>query len=375
VEEPQQMSGDAKKEVFRKVSRRMWRDERFGRLTEPSPCGRYLWIYLITGPFTSRIPGCVVAKPAVLAADLGWEPEAFREAFQEVLNEGLAKADEKAGLIWLPKGPNHNRPENPNVVKSWRTDWDMVPECPLKSEVWRDLKAFLEGFGEGFADAFAKCCPKPCRIQEQEQEQEKEENVPASAGTPVGSSTPTPEAGAVKEKSAKTEKPVSEDAVAVSAYLLEAIRSHQPDVKDGSQKWSKDIDIAIRMDRRSPEALRSAIDYAHRSTAGSFWQANLLSGEKLRKHFDTLQSQMKRAGFKSAYCPPRQSSGDVSYDVEWDEIDNLGTREEEHREKGLPIPWLTNPRRWAMTEDRCGHKLEPCGPGTHDAQGKRLRIA
>ena len=176
-------------------------------------------------------------------------------------------------------------------------------------------------------------------------------------------------------KSTKTEKHVSEDAAMVSSYLLEAIRSHQPDVKDGSQKWAKDIDIAIRVDHRSPDALRSAIDFAHRSTAGAFWQANLLSGEKLRKHFDTLQSQMKRAGFKASDCAPRQAVGHTSYETDWDEIANLGTREEEHRSRGLPIPWMTDPRRWAMVEDQCGNKLEPCGPGTHDALGRRIRIA
>jgi len=69
------------------------------------------------------------------------------------------------------------------------------------------------------------------------------------------------------------------------------------------------------------------------------------------------------------------SSGSASYEVDWDEIDNLGTREDEYRSRGLPIPWMTDPRRWAMVEDRCGHKLDPCGPGTHDAMGRRLRIA
>lgn len=83
---------------------------------------------------------------------------------------------------------------------------------------------------------------------------------------------------------------VSPDACEVAAYLLEAIRSHKPDMPDSSGKWVKAIDLAIRVDKRSPDRLKAVIDFAHRSRV-VFWRPNVLSGEKLREKFDQLEIQ------------------------------------------------------------------------------------
>jgi hypothetical protein len=83
------------------------------------------------------------------------------------------------------------------------------------------------------------------------------------------------------------------EAVELAAYLLEAIRTHKPNVKDGSKGWARDLDLAIRVDRRAPAAIRAVIDFAHRSRE-TFWRPNLLSGAKVREHFDTLEIQAAR---------------------------------------------------------------------------------
>lgn len=89
----------------------------------------------------------------------------------------------------------------------------------------------------------------------------------------------------------------------VAAYLLEAIRSHSPNAavcKNGRgvlKKWAKDIDLAIRRDDRSEDDLRAVIDWAHADDPRGFWRPNLMSGAKLRKHFDTIMLQRhKRRG-------------------------------------------------------------------------------
>lgn len=74
----------------------------------------------------------------------------------------------------------------------------------------------------------------------------------------------------------------------LAVYLRDAIRSHTPGARDGSKGWAKDVDLALRIDGLTPEQLRSAIDYAHRSQAGAFWRSNLLSGKALRKHAERL---------------------------------------------------------------------------------------
>ena len=116
------------------------------------------------------IPGVVIAGPAALAEACGnWTASEMLECFSELERQGMAKADWSAHLVWLPgavaQGDLH-KPESPNVVRAWGKRWLEVPKCPLKSEAFQALKAFVEGFGEAFGEAFGH----PSSNQEQEQE-------------------------------------------------------------------------------------------------------------------------------------------------------------------------------------------------------------
>jgi hypothetical protein len=164
----------------RKVDVRIWVDEKFRRLKPLEPGGQALWLYLITNPSTTNIPGIYRAGEGSMCDDLQWPLEAFREAFGEVFREGMAEADWKARVIWLPRATRYNQPESPNVVKSWGPTWSEIPECALKEKAFQHLKAFAKAIGEPFLEAFMKACakpypdPSPNPEQEQEQEEEKE---------------------------------------------------------------------------------------------------------------------------------------------------------------------------------------------------------
>jgi hypothetical protein len=182
---------------YRKIEVKTWGDEKFRRLSPMPPSGQGLWLFLMTGPHTSAIPGLFKAGRAALAEDLGWDQEGFDKAFGEVSAQGMAKADFKARLMWLPKAIHHNKPESPNVVRSWRAELDLLPECDLKREAIQTLRAFLQGMGASYVEAFdelfraqaQKATPKPCAKpskkatpnQEQEQEQEQEKKQPRAA--------------------------------------------------------------------------------------------------------------------------------------------------------------------------------------------------
>ncbi|MGO4326753.1 hypothetical protein AB4Z48_18160 [Cupriavidus sp. 2TAF22] len=178
----------APKNRYRKIEVRMWGDERFRALSPLQPCGQGLWVFLLTGPHTGPIPGLFRAGRAAMAEELDWDVEAFEEAFGEVFQQGMAKADWKAKVVWIPKAIQCNRPESPNVVLSWGGEWDLIPECDLKREAYEALKASIYGLGESFAKAFDKAFGKPsekplpmpygktCANQEQEQEQEQEQD-------------------------------------------------------------------------------------------------------------------------------------------------------------------------------------------------------
>jgi DNA-binding XRE family transcriptional regulator len=162
---------------YRTIDVRIWGDERFCNLTPLQPSGQALFLYLLTNPNVTVIPGLYRAGAAAIAEELGWNLEGFNEAFGEVLNQGLAEADLKARLIFIPNAIKYNKPQSPNVVKSWASHWDELPECDLKTHAYKELKAFLEGLGKAFGEAFDKAIVKPSRKtmlnQEQEQEQEK----------------------------------------------------------------------------------------------------------------------------------------------------------------------------------------------------------
>jgi hypothetical protein len=162
---------------YRKVDPRIWNDAKFAALSDN---GKLLFLMLLTHPGMTAL-GAMRGTPGGLAEELGWTPEAFREAFQEVLSKALAKHDEKAHLIALPNFLKYNGPESPNVVKAWVASLDHLPECALKKQVVLgaqgqvDLlpKAFQEAFAKAFREALSKAMPN--QEQEPELEQEPEE--------------------------------------------------------------------------------------------------------------------------------------------------------------------------------------------------------
>lgn len=172
------------KPKYRKVSMGLWADEKVRKLSRPQPNGQSLLLWLITGTRTTNIPGVVLGTPEELAAALRWPFAGFWSSLSEIADGGMAKVDREAGVVWLKNAPRHNPPESPNVVRSWRATWDDVPECPLKAEAWRSLKAFCEGMGEGFAKAFGEACAKPSPNQDQDQDQEQEQD-PESDSRPL----------------------------------------------------------------------------------------------------------------------------------------------------------------------------------------------
>ncbi len=85
------------------------------------------------------------------------------------------------------------------------------------------------------------------------------------------------------------------DGTEVAEYLLNSIISWKPNVKHTKKTvstWSKDIDLAIRIDNRTKDELLNAIDWLHSGTnSAEFWKSNVLSGKKLRKNYDAIEAQ------------------------------------------------------------------------------------
>lgn len=152
---------------YRKVDPRVWNDEKFRELSD---AGKLVFFMLLTHPNMTAL-GAMRATTAGLAEELGWETEAFRDAFADVLAKGMAEHDAKACLIALPRFIKYNQPESPNVVKAWVGALDLLPECDLKSTVLHRAKQYAEDMTEGYAKAFQEAFAKTILNQEQKPKQ------------------------------------------------------------------------------------------------------------------------------------------------------------------------------------------------------------
>ena len=81
------------------------------------------------------------------------------------------------------------------------------------------------------------------------------------------------------------------EAKEVSFYLFEKILSVNKSFKGKRESWVKDIEKAIRIDKRTKQELIDCIDWIYNHPKGSFWIPNIMSGKKLRDRFDTMNMQ------------------------------------------------------------------------------------
>ena len=143
---------------YQKVYVKLWTGDTFRPLSQR---GRMLWLYLLTCPETTMIPGVVPTSIGLMADRLGWTSDEVRETLAELEVSGDAAFD-PAGLVWLPKGIDHNPPDSSKNVKGWARHWSEVPSCPLKVAVWTTLRTWLaRNKGEVTALSFEETCKRP----------------------------------------------------------------------------------------------------------------------------------------------------------------------------------------------------------------------
>ncbi len=201
---------------YRKVSPRVWRDEKFARLT---PAQKLLYLYAITGPQSNRI-GLGVFSPAMAAEDLGFDAphlthsegveggvppplrESFAEAFAKVRNMFDWGWDPTTRVLFIPKWFVYNPPEAANNLKGNLTDLAELPQTPLMKDFAAVLWPIAEPLGVPLPPPLREWCsdpsPTPCRTQEQEPEQEQEQEQ-EQENTP-----PAPPSGSGDQRPART---------------------------------------------------------------------------------------------------------------------------------------------------------------------------
>ena len=191
---------------YRTIDLKIWGDAKFRRLAPPPPNPRDLFFYLLTAKESIPIPGVIPAGAGAMAETLDWPAEGFREAFAQVEAEGLAIADWRAKLVWVPNAIVYNPPESPNHVLQWAKTWELVPECPLKLAIFQRIRTFCEGLGPAFLEAFSKGFgsppeglrepyPEPSRSQDQDQDQDQDQEKMVRVDTPDPGAVASSDAG------------------------------------------------------------------------------------------------------------------------------------------------------------------------------------
>lgn len=140
----------------------MYFDEKFRELTTLKPSGQALFIYLLTCPYNGQIPGLYRAGKAAIAEELGWSLDEFDESFNELESAGMVKADWKNKIVFIPGMIKYNTPTSPNIIISWKKEWDLLSICKLKQEAYKYFNSFLEkSCKPSFQETFERTISKP----------------------------------------------------------------------------------------------------------------------------------------------------------------------------------------------------------------------
>ena len=83
-----------------------------------------------------------------------------------------------------------------------------------------------------------------------------------------------------------------------AVYLFEKIKERLPNKKEPDfQKWADEVRKTVELDGVPVERYKEVLDWSQNN---DFWQANILSTNKLRKQFDTIYLQMQRDNKQNA---------------------------------------------------------------------------
>jgi len=227
----------------------MWSDEKFLDLSDKATL---VFIFILTCPLQTSL-GAMRASVEGLAQEFlnfpgisrsRWSLKAFRSAFREISDKEMVFADANAAVIWLPNFLKHNRPTNINVVKSWVTVLETLPECDTKSRIVEHILLVTKQLGEEYSNTFKEALassfgnkylnkhpnkpesntllvPKQTPNQTAIQEQEQEAGARAGAGYINRKQEQEAGAGYMNRKQEKESKKPSPPSTKLSDILKE----------------------------------------------------------------------------------------------------------------------------------------------------------
>lgn len=134
--------------AYRKIDPRLWDDEKFVELTTAE---KLLWLYLLTGPHTTSLPGLWTVGLGELVDGLRIPAKHVEDGLRKLERMGRLVLNPRLRLVRIPNAPRYNRPDNARVLKSWFKLWSDIPECQQKYDHLESLRAsvFATGSEDG----------------------------------------------------------------------------------------------------------------------------------------------------------------------------------------------------------------------------------
>src|ERR1700752_270688 len=105
---------------YRRVRQRLWTEPSFKKLNERE---KLLALYLLSGPQTNSV-GLFQFSPARAAEDLRTSDTSVRRSVDTVLRSFGWIHESDTDLLWLTQWIEENAPQNPNMVRAWRSAFD-----------------------------------------------------------------------------------------------------------------------------------------------------------------------------------------------------------------------------------------------------------
>ena len=301
---------------FKVIHQSMWGSRDFAQLDYTS---QHLFIWLLTGPRTSNIPGVVMASGTEIQAALepnGWPVKRYAKRFAELSRNGMAYGIEGVSLTWLPGGIRWNPPHNQNMVKGWFDQWQLIPECSIKDAITAYFLDYLSDCPPALKTAFIEVIGGLETVSDTASA-ENGYGMAYGIGNGIGNGIVNGTRNKEKEKEQYKEKdkdiPERPDATAPVCVIdkkLEAflptwrryireqsgkINSVAPDTLSQHAEERKKLDQAIRLDKVTAQEIIDSMEwlYSKYDARGEFdWRHQIVSIAAIRKKTNAGTSKL-----------------------------------------------------------------------------------
>lgn len=167
--------------LYSTIDRKLNADSWFRGLSHEA---QLLWFRILTGPHVTPVAGLWAANEAGMAREFRFGLDEFRKTFDELGREpgrnGFARviSDWDAGVIWVPNAVEipSNQPANLNVLISWGTHVELVPECTLKTQALQYLRTWVKQHANRYKQVPGWLEAGLGQVSPQDQDQDQEQD-------------------------------------------------------------------------------------------------------------------------------------------------------------------------------------------------------